>query len=130
MNSDINKLIVAWQDADTAMRIAVALELRARAALSDVAFTNPTEGVNNQPLGDGRILQGTFKRYYNLDNKRVEDALKLLPRPVAAGLVSWDAKLKVGAYKALEPAHTAVINEVLTITNGRPALELIMPKER
>jgi hypothetical protein len=130
MNADIHSLITRWEHASTALRIAIALELDARAALTAVAFTNPTEGVNNQPLGDGRILQGTFKRYYNLDNKRVEDALKLLPKSVAAGLVSWDAKLKVGAYKALEPAHRAVVNEVLTITPGRPALEVVLPKER
>lgn len=130
MNADINALITRWENAQTALRIAIALELEARAALTAVAFTNPVEGTNNQPLGDGRVLQAKFKNNYNLDNKRVEDALKLLPKAVAAGLVSWDAKLKVGAYKALEPAHTAVINEVLTITPGRPALEIVQPKER
>jgi hypothetical protein len=130
MNADIRTAIQRWEDAQVALRIAIALELEARAALTAIAFTNPTEGVNNAPIGDGRTLQATFRNNYNLDNKRVEAALKQLPKAVAAGLVSWDAKLKVGAYRALEPAHKAVVNEVLTINPGRPALEIVQPKER
>ncbi len=128
MNADIATALYDWQHKQAQLKVAIAEENRARLLLVSLAFPTPLEGVNNQPLGNGYILQGTFRNNYSLDNKRVETQLKLLPGEVARGLVSWDAKLKVGAYKALEPAHRNVVNEVLTIRPGMPALEIVEPK--
>lgn len=130
MNVEISAAILRWQEATRVLRAAIAEENQARLALVGLAFPAPLEGVNNQPLGNGWILQGTFRNNYSLDNKRVEAQMKLLPAAVARGLVSWDAKLKVGAYKALEPAHKNVVNEVLTIKPGMPALEIVEPKRQ
>lgn len=130
MNADISAALNRWIEADKAMREAVAAELEARAALTWIAFPTPFDGTNNQPLPDGTILQGTFKQNYNVDSKLAEATLKKLPPAVARGLLTWNAKLRVGAYKALEPAHRAIINEIVTITPARPALQIVQPKER
>lgn len=129
-NADIMDALNVWIEADKRMREATQAELDARAYLQTFAFPNPTEGTNNAPLPDGNVLKGTFKNNYNLEQARVEAVLKLLPKAVAQGLVKWKAEIKVSAYKALEPAHKAVINEVLTIKPGRPSLEIVTPKER
>lgn len=128
MNADITAAITRWYNAKQALAVAAKEENEARLALVAIAFPTPLEGVNNQPLSNGYVLAGTFRNNYTLDNKLVEQTLKQLPKAIAQRLVSWDAKLKVGAYKALEPAHKAIVNEVLTIKPGLPALELIPPK--
>lgn len=130
MNAEINAALTRWIEADKAMRAAVAAELEARAALTWIAFPKPFDGTNNQPLPDGRTLQGVFKQNYTVDSKTVEDTLKKLPAAVARGLVSWKADVKVGAYKALEPAHKLIFNDSLTIKPARPSLEIVEPKER
>lgn len=129
-NADIMNALKVWQDADAAMRAAVQAELDARAYLQSIAFPTPTEGTNNQPLPDGNVLKGTFTNNYTLEQAQIETALKALPHAVAQGLVKWKGELKVSAYKALEPAHKAVVNEILTIKPGRPRLEIVTPKER
>lgn len=129
-NAEITAALNAWIDADIAMRAAVAAELEARAYLQTLAFPAPTEGTNNQPLPDGRTLKGTFKNSYNLEQDKIEATLKLLPKAVAQSLVKWKGEIKLTAYKGLEPAHKALINEILTIKPGRPALEIVTPKER
>lgn len=129
-NADIMNALKAWQDADAKMRKAIQAELDARTYLQSIAFPTPTEGTNNQPLPDGNVLKGTFTNSYTLEQAQIETALKALPRAVAQGLVKWEGKIKVSAYKALEPAHKAVINEILTIKPGRPRLEIVTPKER
>jgi hypothetical protein len=128
MNADISLAVLRWNMAAKQLAEAKREEAEARLALCAIAFRSPTEGVNNQPLGDGTILQGTFRSNYNLDQPRVEQQLKLLPKATAANLVKWDASLRVGAYKGLEPAHKAIVNEVLTIKPGMPALEIVKPK--
>jgi hypothetical protein len=118
-----------WTAAQEALYKATGEELAAREAVVAAGFKAPVEGVNNVPIGNGWTLEGTFRNNYNLDNAEVETALKQLPTAIARELVSWSAKLKVGQYKKLEPAHKAIVNEVLTIKPGLPALKLIPPKE-
>lgn len=129
-NADVMDALKVWQEADKRMREAVQAELDARAYLQTFAFPTPKEGTNNAPLPDGTVLKGNFPNNYTLEQPRVEEVLKLLPRAVAQGLVKWKAEIKVGAYKALEPAHKAIVNEILTIKPGRPQLEIVTPKER
>jgi hypothetical protein len=118
-----------WTEAKSKLALAEAEELAARNAVVEFGFNAPVEGVNNVPLLNGWTLEGTFRNNYNLENAEVETALKQLPPAIARELVSWSAKLKVGQYKKLEPAHKAIVNEVLTIKPGLPALKLIPPKE-
>lgn len=129
MNADIRAAITRWEKAEADRLKAVAEELEARAALVSLGFPTPTFGTNKAPLGDGRQLKATFTRYYKLENgPRLEAALKTLPSAIRANLVKYKPELSVSAYNALEPAHKAVINEVLTISNGRPSVEIVEPK--
>lgn len=129
-NADIVAALETWRNADLRMREAVAAELEARAYLQALAFPSPTLGTNNQPLPDGTVLKGTFRNNYSLEQAQVEATLKKLPAAVSRGLVKWKAELSQSAYHALEPAHRAVFNEILTIKPGRPTLEIVQPKER
>lgn len=129
-NVEITNALAAWIIADKKMRIAVQEELDARAHLQTLAFPTPTEGTNNAPLPDGTILKGMFRNNYTLSGSETENMLKKLPKAVAANLIKWKPELSTSAYKALEPAHRAIVNSVLTIKPGRPSLEIVTPKER
>lgn len=129
MNADIKALLANWQAAAARMREAEKAELDARMALVAVAFPSPHEGTNNAEVGDGTVLKGKFKYYYNLDNARVEGVAEKLPPAIARTLFKWKADLSLSAYKGLEPAHRAIVNEVLTVSPGRPSIEVVTPKE-
>lgn len=131
-NAEITAALKAWEDADKAMRAAVAHELDCRALLVALAFPAPGEGTNNADLPDGRVLKGTFTNRYELAAAdKVHEVEKQLPPALRSQLFKWGADLRVGAYKALEPAHKRLVNEVLTVKPGRPRLELIEePKVR
>lgn len=129
MTPELHAALTTWYEADRVLRQAIANESAARTALAALAFPTGKEGTENLPVGNGYILKGTFRINYSLDSNRVEEVFKPLPRQIAQSLVKWDAKLRAGAYKALEPAHKAIVNQVLTIKPGMPALELVQPKE-
>lgn len=129
MNADIAAAIARWEKAEAARLEAVSEELEARAALISLGFPSPTYGTNKTALGDGRELKATYTRYYKLENgPKLQAALKVLPSAIRDNLVKYKPEISVSAYNALEPAHKAVINEVLTITTGRPSVEIVTPK--
>ncbi len=130
MNADIKAAIDAWESAVMHRDIAISNEINARAHLMTLAYPNPVIGTNNTPLGDGRNLKAVFKETYTLEQPRIEETLKLLPSGVRGGLVKWKGDLSLSAYKALEPAHKTIINDILTIKPARPSLEITVPKER
>lgn len=130
-NAEITAALAIWEKADKEMRTAVAYELECRALLTSLAFPSPTEGTNNAPLPDGRVLKGMFTNRYELGAAdKVHEVEKQLPPALRSQLFKWSADIRVGAYKALEPAHKRLVNEVLTIKPGRPRLEIEEPKVR
>ena len=130
MNVNKNELLFGWIEADKRMREAVEAEIVARAALVNAAFPDRSEGTHSAPLLDGTVLKVLFKTNCNVDSKNVDGMLKKLPSGVRGGLFRWDASLSMTAYKALEPAHKLVANEVLTFKPGRPSVTIETPKER
>ncbi len=124
--------LIRWQLADAKMRHAVADELEARNALTKLYFTNPTEGTNNFDLPDGSVLKAKFVNYYNLDKNvlAVQTVQKSLPRPIRDALIKWKPEISVSQYKALEPTYKRLVNEILTISPGRPSFEVVEKKTR
>ena len=132
-NAELKKRLDAWYVADARMRQAVAAEIEARSELVAFAFPKIQPGTNNLTLpGDQYTLTVKLPEYYKLDKDktRVNAVEAALPPAVRTGLFKWQADISVSAYKALEPSHKKIVNEILTISPGRPSAEVVPIKKR
>lgn len=145
MNED--QLLLEWQKKKDAIETAKAEEMELRKYIVKREFPKPKEGMNTKELGAGYQLKAGVKFNYNLaDNDTVEATLEKLAGMGAAGsaiadrLVSWKPNFLLTEYRQLcedkekgsQFAQTAlsVINEMLTITEGAPTLEIKEPKSK
>lgn len=145
MNEDA--LLLLWSDKKAAIEKAKAEEMDLRKYIVKREFPKPNEGTNRKELGAGFDLKAVVKFNYNLaDNDTVETTLDKLSKmgnegmAIADRLVSWKPsflkteyrKLQEDAEKGSQFATTAlsIINEMLTIKEAAPELEIIAPKEK
>ena len=145
MNEDA--LLLEWQKKKNAIETAKAEEMELRKYIVTREFPKPKEGMNTKELGAGYQLKAGVKFNYNLaDNDTVEATLEKLSNMGAAGsaiadrLVSWKPNFLLTEYRQLcedkdkgsQFAQTAlsVINDMLTITEAAPTLEIKEPKSK
>lgn len=143
MNEDA--LLLLWSDKKAAIEKVKAEEMDLRKYIVGREFPKPNEGTNRKELGGGYDLKAVVKYNYNLaDNDTVESTLDKLSAMGPAGsaiadrLVSWKPSFLKTEYRKLQEdkekgsqfAATAlnVINEMLTIVEGAPELEIVEPK--
>lgn len=145
MNEDA--LLMLWQQKKDAIEKAKADEMDLRKYIVKREFPKAQEGMNTKPLGDqGYTLAAGVKYNYKLgDNDVVEATLDKLSKLGNAGsaisdrLVSWKPSFLLGEYRQLQEdkekgsqfaAHALdIINEMLTISEGAPTLEIREPKK-
>uniref|UniRef100_A0AAU6W0V3 Imelysin-like domain-containing protein n=1 Tax=Pseudomonas phage Pavpe01 TaxID=3138545 RepID=A0AAU6W0V3_9VIRU len=134
---DADTIIGEWQAATVALAKAKELESKLRTELVSVKFPNhKASGTENAELANGWKLKAVFKQNYSLKNTddAVDKALSKIEKASEAGafiagrLVKWKPELSVTEYKALEPKFKKIIDEVLSISDGTPSLELVEPK--
>lgn len=127
-----------WLDAQAALAQAKEVE---NAARKEVVAAYPfdhdkKEGTQTIELANGYKLKVVLKQNYNLDKDATDEALDTLEKIgedgkfIAERLVKWKPDLSLTEYRLLKPEHKAVIDKVLTITEGTPALELVEPKAK
>jgi len=143
MNEDA--LLLLWQEKKAAIERAKTEEMDLRKYIVKREFPKPNEGMNNKDLGNGYVLKAAVKYNYNLaDNDTVEATLEKLSKLGNAGsaisdrLVSWKPNFLLTEYRQLQEdkekgsqfANQAldIINEMLTITEAAPTLEIKEPK--
>jgi hypothetical protein len=150
-NMTQDELLVAWDKRKKAIEVAKNEEMELRKYIVSRAFPEKHEGTNTQELGNGYSLKAVVKYNYNLDpdNSKVEAALEkiaLLGNEgsfIADRLVSWKPNFLLKEYRELQErslqnlpedsfANQAlrIINEVLTITEASPTLEIKEPKSK
>lgn len=144
MNEDA--LLLLWKAKKEAIAKATAEEMELRKYIVKREFPKPNEGMNKKELGAGFELKASIKYNYNLaDNDTVQATLEKLSAMGAAGsaiadrLVSWKPNFLLTEYRQLQEdkekgsqfAQTAlsVINDMLTITEAAPTLEIKAPKK-
>lgn len=137
---DPSVVINEWREAQAVLAKAKETELRLRNEILAGAFGfNPTvlrEGTENYPLLEGFKLKAVFKANYKLNNTddAVDKALTKIEKAgpegafIAGRLVKWKPELSVSEYRNLEPKYQKIIDDVLTISEGTPSLELVAPK--
>lgn len=124
--------ITKWYDLSKQLEIVKTAEMDLRKKIFKGLFTAPTEGVNKLDLSDGYVLKGDHKI-----NRKVEEALLSTMSPAMReqginpdALVKWKPELIVAEYRKLTKEERTLFDQVLTITDGSPALEIVLPKRR
>lgn len=142
---DRDQLLMLWQQRKDAIEKAKADEMDLRKYIVSRAFPDAKEGMNNQELGNGYVLKAGVKYNYNLaDNDTVEATLDKLSNLGAAGsaiadrLVSWKPNFLLTEYRQLQEDKEKgsqfaiqalnIINDMLSITEAAPSLEIREPK--
>ena len=142
-----DELLMLWDAKKAAIETAKEEEMELRKYIVGRAFPAKTEGMNNKELGNGYTLKAGIKYNYNLaDNDTVESCLDRISAIgntgsfIADRLVSWSPKfllteyrqLQIDAEKGEKPAQEIlkIVNEMLTITDAAPSLEIKEPKAK
>jgi hypothetical protein len=143
---DRDRLLLLWEERKRAVEVAKELEMEVRKYIVKREFPNGNEGMNTQELGNGYQLKAGIKYNYNLaDNDTVQDCLTKISALgnngsfIADRLVSWRPHFLLTEYRQLcddkdKGDQTAIavldiVNEMLTITDGAPTLEIKEPKK-
>ena len=131
-----DELLLRWAELKTELEKAKALEMELRKFIVKHEFSSVKEGVNNIELGNGYKLKATLKYNYVIDNNKIDSALDKLAKInnegsfIAERIVKWKADLVLKEYRELEPQYKKIIDEVLTIKDAAPTLEIIEPKAK
>ena len=140
-----NELLVKHQKLQDDLATLKANEMELRKYIVNRAFPNKHEGTNTLELGGGYELKAGIKFNYNLssDLDEVEKALNDIASMgnegafLAERLVKWEAKFLLTEYRNLCKDDATLIQKtikkridnVLTITDAAPTLEIKPPKK-
>ncbi len=144
MNED--QLLMLWADKKKAIDVAKEAEMDLRKYIVGRAFPQKHEGMNTKELGNGYALKADIKFNYNLaDNDTVEACLERIASLGNSGafladrLVSWKPSFLLTEYRQLcedkdkgskfAEQCLNIVNEMLTIKEAAPALEIKTPKK-
>lgn len=143
MNED--QLLLLWQDKKAAIEKAKAEEMDLRKYIVAREFPKKQEGMNTKELGQGYQLKAGIKYNYKLaENDKVEECLGKIAALgnegsfIADRLVSWTPNFLLTEYRQLQEEKEKgsgfaikaldIVNEMLTITEAAPTLEIREPK--
>lgn len=140
-NFNRDDAIQQWRTAKLIAAQAAAHELELRKALFATMFPNAHEGMNTVPLGNGWELKGDYKFNYNLDRKAIDGVLDKIEalgergKLIAERLVKFSPELSLTEYRKIsgtdatdqDKVIASLINTVLTVKPGTPALEVKEP---
>lgn len=131
--SDLTK----WYNLKDQLAKVKAAEMLLRLKIYKGLFKDPKEGTNSLPLSEGWLIKA--KRVINRDidlaslnvNSIVDPATQM-SRLSSHGihpeqLVKWKPELVTAAYRALTAEQMEIFNECLTIKDGSPSLEIVLP---
>lgn len=120
-----------WQAARKHLEHYKNLEMKLRKEIFGVVFPLPKEGTNTVPLQNGWSIKGIRK----VDRKLDPAALNALAEEIdqvgiARGkIIAYTPELVLKEYRTLTDEQRLVFDQVLTIKDGAPSMELIAPKE-
>lgn len=142
-----DQLLLLWADKKKAIEVAKEEEMDLRKYIVKREFPKKQEGMNVKELGNGYQLKAAIKYNYNLaDNDKVEDCLNRIAQFgnsgsfIADRLVSWTPNFLLTEYRKLSEDKNKgdklaadilnIVNDMLTITEAAPSLEIKEPKAK
>ena len=125
-----DRILTKWWGASMALAKAKKEESELRAAAFALCFPAPKIGTNNLELGKGYILKAKVKQNFKVSgtDEQVKEVLQHLPEGSGAGLFRWKPELSQTVYKQLTREEKLIVNDILTISDGTPELEMVVPK--
>lgn len=124
--------MVEWQRLQAELAKVKAKEMLLRRKIYDSMFPSANEGTNTLPLAQGWVLKG--KRVISREiDLPVLQAFAVENGPLhqagirADDLVDWKPVLKLAQYRTLTAEQLAVFDQCLTIKDGAPGLEIMLP---
>jgi len=142
-----DQLLMLWDSKKKAIEVALEEEMDLRKYIVGRAFPKKAEGTNTKELGQGYQLKATIKYNYNLaDNDTVEEKLNKISSLgnmgpfIADRLVNWKPNFLLTEYRQLcedeakgdkfAKSVLNIVNEMLTIVEAAPTLEIKEPKAK
>lgn len=132
-----DQLLEKWEATKQALEAAKIVEMDLRKQFVHFAFNTDTlTGTERIDLANGYTAKAVKKLNYNVNQETVNDALDKLENLDAEGkfiaerVIKWKAELSVTEYKALSLKHKAIIDAVITTSEGAPSLEIVAPKDK
>lgn len=139
-----DRRLAVWDEAKKVLEAAKTSEMEARKAVADYCFPNPKEGTNRIELNNGYALKCVAKLNYKIaaPNDRIdaiEDEAGKLGNEgtfLIERVITWTPAFSKSEYNKLDtnlPVHAkikALVDSVLEITPGAPALTLEEPKAK
>lgn len=136
-----DKLLTDWKEAKALLDKIKVTESELRKQVVE-AFSNDAKpghsGTENVSLGWGYSLKIVHKLNYKLDNandcEKLDKVLDQIEKSMEGGsiiaerIVKWKPELSLTEYKLLNAANKALIDSVLTVTDGTPDVSLVAPK--
>ena len=131
-----NQLLADWDYAEKQLSAAKEREKSLRLAVHAEFFDSEEKaGTYKEKLGQGWQLKLTCKDNVKVDEPEiVQTMLTELAKleggsDAAKDLFKWKPTLSQTAYKKLSLAHKQIVDSVLTVSPGLPAIELFPPKD-
>ena len=121
----------AWSQLQKQLGDLKSAEMLLRTKIFKGLFPNPVEGTNSVPLGtEGWVIKAKYPI-----NRKPDVALLTARAPElrAAGIVLEDVirtipELSTGEYRKLTDEQRHLLDQVMEVKPGSPALEIVLPK--
>lgn len=121
----------AWSQLQKQLGDLKSAEMLLRTKIFKGLFPNPVEGTNSVPLGtEGWVIKAKYPI-----NRKPDVALLTARAPElrAAGIVLEDVirtipELATGEYRKLTDEQRHLLDQVMEVKPGSPALEIVLPK--
>lgn len=121
----------AWSQLQKQLGDLKSAEMLLRTKIFKGLFPNPVEGTNSVPLGtEGWVIKAKYQI-----NRKPDVALLTARAPElrAAGIVLEDVirtipELATGEYRKLTDEQRHLLDQVMEVKPGSPALEIVLPK--
>lgn len=141
-----DKLIMAWQATQGQLEIVKTQELKLRNQVIAALWPQATTGTQSLELSGGWKLKGSFTQNFKINREHQPNdpektrygkliaAMIALSKIDAAGaliakrLIKWDADLVKKEYEEMPAQYKALIEPLITMSQGQPQLELVAPK--
>lgn len=131
-NSVTPEDMVEWNRLQADLKVLKAKEVLLRMKIYKHFFPTPDEGTNNYPLEQGWLLKG--KRIISREvDLPVLQAMAAPNGPFqqnkipVTSLIKWDPALVLKEYRTLTAEQRMVFDQCLTIKDGMPGLEIVLP---
>ena len=129
MSKKTRQLILKWQRTKAMLDRCKARESDLRDQIVDDVFSERTEGTNSAELGHGYEIKCKQPYSYNVDEDELKNVLKEMPRGAKKKLIKTKVSLIKKGYSALDEEDKEIFDPCLTLTPGKPQLEIVAPKK-